>query len=75
MRADDAFDLVAGKRQYARDHAPWTPAETSRGFPGHPLVPADLPFEGTQVVEPGLDLDDQERPSAMIEGEKVDPTV
>jgi hypothetical protein len=75
MCSDDALDLVAGECQHDRDHTGRPPPEPPHGLPGHALIPSDLAFERTEIVEPGLDLDDQQGSSPTIEREEVDPTM
>ncbi len=75
MGSEDPLDLVTCEGQHDRDHPGRPPAERSRRLPGHALIPSDLTLERAEVIEPGLDLDDQQGARPMIEREKVDPTV
>ena len=45
----------------------------ARRASGEPFVPAELAFDGPDVVERGLDLDDEHRAGASVEREQIDP--
>lgn len=75
MDTDDALDLVAGERKDTRHDPGRTPAKAPSGLPRHPFVPADLSLEGTEIVEPRLDLHDEQRPSPPVERKEIDPTM
>ena len=75
MRTDDALDLIARQRQYARDDMRRAPSERPGRLPCHAFVPRHLALERPEIVEPGLHLDDQERPGPSIERQQIDPSV
>ena len=73
--AHRSVDLVTRKHEKTRDDATGLPAEAPGGGPGCPLVPAELSLDRAKVVEPRLDLDDQQRACPRLEDEQVDPAM
>lgn len=41
---------------------------------GDALIPADLTLQGTDVIDDGLDLDDEQCRGASVEGQQIDPS-
>lgn len=75
VSSDRPLDLVAREQQQPCRDASRPPSELSSHLPGGSFVPAQLTLDGTNVVETGLDLDDQKRPAARIECKQIDPVV
>jgi hypothetical protein len=49
--------------------------EVSCGRPGRPFVPSELALDRPEVVDAGLDFDDEQGSRTWIEGQQVDPAV
>lgn len=75
MRANDPIDLLARECQDDQSRASWAPAQRERRMPRRPLIPRHLSFEGAEVEQPGLDLDDQQRPAPPVESKEIDPAM
>jgi hypothetical protein len=75
MRANDPIDLLARECQDDQCRASCAPAQRERRLPRRPLIPRHLSFEGAQVEQPGLDLDDQQRPAPPVESKEIDPAM
>lgn len=73
--SDHRLDLLAREREQPTDDSPRLPTEFVRQVEARPDVPAELTFDRPQVIEPGLDLDHEERPALPIERYEVDPAV
>jgi hypothetical protein len=69
------LDLIRGQHEQPTDDVPRRPPEPPRDLVCRALIPADLAFDGTQVVELGLDLDDKERCRARVECKEIDPAM
>jgi hypothetical protein len=75
VRAQDRFHLVAGERKQPPDRSPWAPARSSSHLERRSFIPTELSFDGSQIVESGLDLDHEQGASLRVEGEQVDPAM
>jgi hypothetical protein len=75
MGPDDGLDVVTGEGKHADLQATRSPSESARCVPRHPLIPAELTFDAAEIVEPRLDLDDEEGAGSSIEGKEIDPAV
>jgi hypothetical protein len=75
MGTDDPLDLVTRECEHTGHDTPRPPSPSASRLPRHPFIPAESSLQSAQVVEPGLDLDDEKRASPPVESEKVDPTM
>jgi hypothetical protein len=51
--------LLARKNEEPGDDTAWGPSSLAGQASGDPFVPADLAFDRTEIIDDGLDLDDQ----------------
>lgn len=64
-----------GKDQQPGHRSDRCPPEPARGLERGALIPAQLALDGPQVIEPRLDLDDDQDTGPRVEREKVDPAM
>ncbi len=67
------FVLLTRQNQEPGHDAVRAPAPIQGEAPSRSLVPTDLALEGTEVIDHGLDLDDDQRARSSIEREQIDP--
>lgn len=72
---DHPLDLVGGEQQQPTHDPPRAPPDVDRRPLRGPFVPAQLSLDRPEVIDPGLDFDDDQRPGPRIEGEQIDPSV
>ena len=70
---DSAFDFVAGEGEQEPTDPTRRPADALSGARRFAKVPVHRPLDRPDVVEPRLDLDDQQRSTRFVEREEVDP--
>lgn len=75
IRSQSGFDLFAREHHQPGHHALRPPAELPTDAIDIALVPTQLALDRPEVVEPRLDLDDDEGPGPPVEGEEVDPSM
>lgn len=73
--AEHALDLIACQDEKPDDDPTWAPILSTRGITRRAPVPTELTLNGSDVVEPRLDLDDQEGFAPGLEGDDIDPTM
>ena len=75
VRADDGLDLLTREGHEPENDPSWPNPDPLSSIECRALVPAGLPLDQPDVVEPRLDLDDQHDAGPRIEREQIDPTV
>lgn len=70
---DRLLHFLAGKEQNDAADRPRRPFVLAREIFSRAFVPPQLTFEGADVIETSLDLDDQQRARRRVEGEQIDP--
>lgn len=75
VQKDRGLDLVRSQEQQPRDRLPRRPAQSLGDRPHLSLVPRDLSLDRAHIVDPGLELDDDEGPSRWPVRQEVDPAV
>jgi hypothetical protein len=75
VHRDLVIDLLRGEEEQPRHRLGRLPADRPRHRDGISLVPPELTLDIADVVEPGLDLDDDQRSRSRLERQDVDPPV